>query len=112
MLEKETLFLVAKKEWKKKPSTRSYLLLLSSKKDLDSEVKWFEAALEKWFDKQTKVTRITLFSKKWWNDKLAQVRKTWSKGKKRLDNCPSIIKDLKKAQNAYYYIIEKAKIEY
>lgn len=60
----EALFLVAKEEWKKKRSIRPYLSLSSSKKDVDSEVEWFEAALEEWLDKHAKVTRVTSFSKR------------------------------------------------
>ena len=97
LLEDEALLLVAKEEWEKKSSSRPCLSLSSSKKDLDSEVERFEAVLGGWMDKHAKVTRVTSFSKRWWNDEVAQERKTWAKEKRRLGNCSSTTEDLKKA---------------
>ena len=82
LLEDEDLLLVAKEEWEKIGSSRPYLSLSSSKNDLDSEVEWFEAALGGWLDKHAKITRVTSFSKRWWNDEVAQERKTWAREKK------------------------------
>ena len=97
MLEDKDLLLVAKKEWEKKNSSRLYLSLSSSKNDLDFEVEWFEAALGNWLDNHAKITRVTLFSKKWWNDEVVQAKKTWVRKKRRLGNCPSTTEELKKA---------------
>ena len=44
--------------------------------ELDSEVEWFEVILGIWLDKFAKVTRFTSYSKRWWNDKVVQAKKT------------------------------------
>lgn len=74
LLEDKALLLVAKEEWEKESFSRLCLLLSSTKKDLDSEVKWFESVLKNWLDKHAKVTKIRSFSKRWWNDEVAQAK--------------------------------------
>lgn len=77
--------------------------------ELDSEVEWFEVTLGIWLDKFAKVTRFISYFKRWWNNKVAQVRKTWTKEKRRLRGYLNSNEELKKVCNAYYHIIRKAK---
>ena len=72
-------------------------------------MKWFEAEISSFLDKHTKITRVTSYSKRWWNDEVAQARKAWAKEKKRLGNTGNNVEELKKARNAYYRVIRKAK---
>ena len=108
MKDKE-LFLKAKRDWEEKSLLRPNLSCLSSKRELDFEVKWFETALEVWLDKFAKITKVTSYSKRWWNDEVAQARKTWAREKKRLTAYANITKELKKAYNVYYHTIRKVK---
>lgn len=62
-------------------------------------------------DKYAKVTKVTAYSKRWWNKEVAQARKVWAKEKRRLGTCPNTTAELKKARNAYYHIIRKVKGE-
>ncbi len=102
---------VAKEEWEKESLNRPCLSLLSSKKDLDLEVLWFETMLSIWFDKHAKITKVSSFSKRWWNDEVVEARKTWAREKRRLKNSFGVTEELKKARNAYYHIIQKVKRE-
>lgn len=109
LLKDKALFGTAKQDWEKESSLRPHLSHVSSKMELDSEVEWFEVTLGIWLDKFAKVTRLTSYSKKWWNDEVVQARKTWAKEKRRLRGCLNSNKELKKVRNAYYHIIRKAK---
>ena len=111
LLENEVALQVAKEEWEKESSNHPHLSLVSSQKDLDSQVLWFETRLSSWLDKYAKITRITSFSKRWWNDEVAEARKTWAREKRRLNNSFGTTKQLKKARNTYYHVIRKAKRE-
>ena len=88
---------------------RPNLSCLSSKRELDSEVKWFETALGIWLDKFAKITKVTSYSKKWWNDEVAQAKKTWAREKRRLPGYANITKELKKACNVSYHTTQKVK---
>ncbi len=66
LMDKE-LFLIAKGDWEEKSLLRPHLSCLSSKRELDSEVEWFEAALGVWLDKFANITKVTSYSKRWWN---------------------------------------------
>lgn len=111
LLENEAALRVAKEELEKESSNHPHLSLSSSKKDLDSEVLWFETALGTWLDRHAKITRVTSFSKRWWNDEVAQAMKPWAREKRRLSHSSSATEELKKARNAYYHVIRKAKRE-
>lgn len=65
LLEDKVLLKTAKENWEKESFLRPYLLCLSSKMELDSEVEWFDATLGAWLDKFAKVTRVTSYSKRW-----------------------------------------------
>ena len=55
---------------------RPYILPTSLKKDLDEEIEWFESSLSLLLDKYTKIVYVSLFSKRWWNDELAEKKNT------------------------------------
>lgn len=56
-----------------------------------------------------KLKRITAYSKRWWNEKVAEARKIWAKDKKRLSGDGDLKEELKQARNSYYRTIRKAK---
>lgn len=82
---------------------------MSRKIELDSKVECFEATLGAWLDKFAKVTRVTSYSKRWGNDKIAQVRKTWAKEKRKLKGFLDSNTELKTVHNANHHIIQKSK---
>lgn len=51
----------------------------STKEDLDREVEWFEGKLVRFLNNHARVSRITAYLKKWWNEKVAEARKEWQK---------------------------------
>ena len=77
--------------------------------DLDGEVQWFESQLIGLLNKHAKITRITLYSKRWWNEEVAKARKAWAKDKRRLSGNGELRKEFKQARNMYYRTIRKAK---
>ena len=56
-----------------------------------------------------KITQITAYSKRWWNQDVAEARKTWARDKKRLNRDENLKVELKQARNRYYRTIRKAK---
>lgn len=78
---------------------------MNNKIELDFEAEWFKVTLRTWLDKFAKVVCFTSYLKRWWNDKVVWAKKTWTKEKKRLENCLNSNKELKKAHNVYYYTI-------
>ena len=52
-----------------------------------------------------------LLIKRWWNDEVTQAKKAWAREKMGMENIFNAIEELKKAQNAYYHVIRKAKRE-
>ena len=99
----------AKDDWENQSSKRPSLNSSSNKDDLDLEVKWFETEISNFLDKHIKITCVTSYSKRWWNDKVSQARKGWAKERKRLSNTGNNVEELKKAKNAYYQVSRKAK---
>ena len=83
LIKNEAALYRAKEEWEEDSSNRPHFSLSSSKKDLDFKVLWFETTLGMWLDRHAKVPRVTFFSKKCWNDEVAQARKTWAREKKK-----------------------------
>ena len=85
--------------------------LLCKKEELDQEVEWFEKKLTKLLNNYAKITKITSYSKQWWNKNVTKARLTWAKDKKKLSRNKDLKKEFKQAQNLYYRIIRKAKQE-
>ncbi len=88
---------------------QAYLSLSCTQEDLDKEVEWFESRLTELLNSYIKITRITAHSKRWWNEEVAEARKTWAKNKKRLRRNEDLKEELKQACNLYYKTIRKAK---
>ena len=61
---------------------RPYLSYTSVRQDLDQEVEWFKSKLLLFLDKHAKVLHVSVFSKKWWNDKVAKAKNVWARAKK------------------------------
>lgn len=49
--------------WTKRGIDKCYILFISSKIDLDKEVKWFESSLLELLDKYTKILWVFFFQK-------------------------------------------------
>ncbi len=67
LLEDEKLLQAAKEEWEKASLGQSPLGFSSTKEDLDKEVEQFESKLVGLLNSHAKITRITAYSKRWWN---------------------------------------------
>lgn len=72
LLEDETLFQKAKTAWLECSTRRPCISETSSKQDLDDEVEWFESTLSSFLDKHAKILRVSPFSKRWWNEEVAE----------------------------------------
>ncbi len=92
-------------------SNRPYISLASSKHQLEDEVEWFESSLSELLDRHAKILYVTPFSKRWWNDEVADGRKVWAIAKKTYGRDLRYADELKQARNTYYRIIRKAKRE-
>ena len=88
---------------------RPYISPTSLKEDLDEEVKWFESRLSLLLDKYAKILYVSPFSKRWWNDEVAEARKTWARAKRSYGRDDKYQDELKQARNTYYRVIRKAK---
>ena len=88
-----------------------HLDLLCTKTELDKGVKWFEENLTALLNCHAKVTKVTSYSKKWWNKEVAEARLLWAKDKRRLGQNEDLKEELKQAQNRYFRTIKKAKRE-
>lgn len=109
LFDDEKLFQAAKKDWEKASIGQPQLGFFSTKEDLDREVEWFEGKLVRLLNNHAKVTRITAYSKRWWNEGVAEARKEWAKNKRRLSKDENLKDEFKQARNSYYRTIRKAK---
>ena len=55
--------------------------------------------------------RVTFYLKRWWNEEVAQARKTWAKEKKTWGQVTPNREKLKQARNMFYRLVRKAKRE-
>ena len=104
LLEDEKLLQIAKEEWEKASIGQPQMRFMSTKEDLDKEVVYFERKLVSLLNNHAKITRITAYSKRWWNEEVAEARKEWARNKRKLSG-----DKLKLARNSYYRTIKKAK---
>ena len=109
LLQDDHLLQAAKKEWEGSSVGQMHLNFSSTKEDLDKEVEWFESKLVKLLNNHAKITRITAYSKRWWNEEVAEARKIWAKDKKRLSGKEGLKEELRQARYSYYRTIRKAK---
>lgn len=103
------LWQAAKDEWQKSSIRQNYLTPLCSKKDLDKEVEWFGSKIVELLNNHAKITRVSAYSKRWWNEEVAEARKRWAKDKRELSRDDDRKQELKQARNSYYRTIRKAK---
>lgn len=82
---------------------------MSTIEDLDIEVEWFESRLTELLDNHAKITRVTAYSKRWWNEKVAEARKSWAKTKRKFGRDEIHKDEFRQARNLYYRTIRKAK---
>ena len=109
LLEDENLRRATKDEWEKFRSGHNCLTPFSTKEDLDTEVEWFEKSVTELLNNHAKVTRVSAYSKRWWNEEIAEARFSWAKAKKDLGRDEIRKQELKQARNSYYRTIRKAK---
>ena len=72
---------------------------------------WIEDTLTDLLNKYSKIMRVTSYSNRWWNKKVAQARKVWAKETKRWGQTTPNKEKLKQVRNAFYCIVRKAKRE-
>ena len=99
----------AKAEWKMQTQVRPILQSFCSQKDLDQEVEWIESTLTEILNTNCKITRVTSYSKRWWNKEVEKARKSWAKDKKIWGQITPNKKKFKQARNAFYRIVRNAK---
>lgn len=78
LLKDDKLIQVARSEWDRTSAGHVHLGVLCTKEDLDKED---ESKLTGILNNHAKVTRITAYFKRWWNE-VAEVKKTWAKDRK------------------------------
>lgn len=78
LLEDKNSVQAAQEDWEKSSMDLSYLNFSSTKENLDKAVDKFESKLTRFLNTHAKVLRITAYSKRWWNEEVAQARKTWA----------------------------------
>ena len=76
LLEDDKLLEAAQSDWKRFNKDHQLLDLLCTKHELDKEVKWFEEKLTELLNKHAKIKQITFYSKRWWNEEVAEARLT------------------------------------
>ena len=74
-----------------------HLRFSSTNEDLNREVEWFESKLVRLLNNHAKIMRIISYSKRWWNEEVAEARKMWAKNKKRLSGDEDLKDELKQA---------------
>lgn len=67
---------MTKNKWKKISVSQTELSPIYIVKDLDIEFEWFESKLSSFLNIHAKITQITAYFKRWWNEVVAKARKT------------------------------------
>ena len=109
LLQDKKLWSAAKEDWEKSSRGQKYLTPGCTKEDLDKEVEWFESKIVELLDNHAKITRVCAYSKRWWNEDVAEARSNWAKDKRKYGKVPGYRQELKQARNLYYRTIRKAK---
>ncbi len=109
LLQDEKLLNAGHEDWKMASQGRNYLTTSSTKEDLDKEVEWFESRLIGLLDNHAKITRGCAYFKRWWNEDVAEARKSWAKSKRKFGRDEISKNGLKQPWNFYYRTIRKAK---
>lgn len=109
LLEDKKLMGAGKTAWMDCSCNRAYISLTSVEHELKNEVKWFKSSLSKLLDRHAKTLYITPFSKGWWNNIVAKIKKIWAWVQKFYGKDLRYKNQFKEAQNTYYQVIRKAK---
>ncbi len=72
----------ARETWVSQSSKWPILDKTCNRAILDLEIEWIEDTLTDLLKKYSKVMRVTFYSKRWWNEEVAQACKLWAKEKK------------------------------
>lgn len=72
-------------------------------------MEWFESKIVELLNNHAKITRVSAYSKWWWNEEVAEAKKRWAKDKRELSRDENRKQELKQARNSYYRTIRKAK---
>ena len=109
LLQDKDLWQAAKEDWKKSSIGQNGLTAQSTKEELDKEVEWFGGKIITLLDNHAKITKVCAYSKRWWNEEVAEARKRWARDKREFDRDEDRKQELKQARNSYYQTIRRAK---
>ena len=101
----------AQSEWTNLSQNRHIIDNFCTQQDLDGEVSWVESSVTSILNSYCKPIRVTPFSKKWWNSKVAEARKIWAREKKLWRKVTPSREKLKQAYNAFYHLVQRVKRE-
>lgn len=82
LLQDKELWQAAKDKWQKSSLEQDYLSYLSTKEDLDREIKWFQRKIVELLNNHAKVTKISAYSKRWWNKEVTEARQCLVRNKR------------------------------
>lgn len=69
----------------------------------------FQRKIVELLNKHAKVTKITPYSKRWWNGEVTEARQCWARNKRMLAGDVSQKEEFRQARNLYYRTIQEAK---
>lgn len=72
LLQDKMLWQAAKDDWQKSSLEQANLSISCTKEDLDEEVERFEGKMVELPNTHAKITRISAFSKRWWNEEVVK----------------------------------------
>lgn len=75
LLQDKTFWQTAKDKWENSNTGPGGLTQQSTKEDLEKEVEWFESKIVTLLNNYAKITKICAYSKRWWNEEVAEARK-------------------------------------
>lgn len=99
LFQDKKLWSTAKKDWDKFSKGQIYLTSKYIKKDLDKKVEWFVGKTTELFNSHAKITKVCVYSKRWWNKDVVEARLNQTKDKKKFEKDSSQKQELKQAQN-------------
>ena len=109
LLRDEKLLKAAEDDWKRLNGDRQPLNPHCTKLEFDKEAGWFQEKLTELLNNHAKITKITSYSKRWWNKEVSEARLTWARDKRRLGRSEDLREEFKQAQYQYFRTIKKAK---
>ena len=100
----------AELDWVKETQNRPILNASCARQELDEEVEWVETLLTHILNTRCKKMRVTP-SKRWWNKKVAEARKTWAREKNLWGKASPDREKVKQARNTFYHTVRRVKRE-